>query len=175
MSDAVLGPQPKAPEFQLRETTWIVVLKVLMVWVMTLVALGVGAHAILTETAKAPHYVALGFGGIFLLVGFSPWTYRASLLIAADQGLLYLTTRDLKSSVCLPITRLLDARVESLRGGNGRAWGLELVIDFQGNDADLDQIAGRGEGVVHIANGGHKKAKLQACAERLMAEARQAG
>lgn len=170
MSAAILGEEPKNPEFQLREKAWMVALKVGVVWLMTFLALGIGAHAILNETAKAPHYIALGFGCLFLLVGLSPWPYRATLLVAVDSGFLYFPTRDLRQAICLPLSRLRQAEVKKLSNHKG-APSYFLVLDLGQDPADegLSDRQGATPGVVQISNGGHGPDALEACARRLSA------
>lgn len=170
MSAAVLGEEPKHPEFQLRETTWIMLVKIGVVWLMTFLALGIGAHAILTETAEVPHYIALGFGAIFFLVALSPWPYRRTLLVAVDAGFLYVMTRDLRSCACLPLSRLRLAEVKKLSNHQGApSWYLLLDVGLDANDEGLDTRHSETPGVIHIANGGHGRASLEACARQLSA------
>lgn len=169
MDAAIVGEKPQNPEFQLREQAWIVAFKIGVIWLMTFTALGIGAHGIVTETAQGPHYVALAFGGLFLLVGLSPWPYQASLLVAADSGLLYLPTRDQRACVCLPLSRLRSAEVKKLSNHNAApSWSLLLDLGQDPKDEGLEGIL-HSPGIVRVTNGGHGKDGLEAGAGRLLA------
>jgi hypothetical protein len=170
VSAAVPVDEPRRPEFELRETAWIVAFKIAAVWILTLVALGVGAHALLVGKAEAPHYVALAFGALFLFVGCTPWPYRKTLLVAADSGYLYLLARDQRSCLCLPLSRLEGASVEKIRSGQGGpAW--TLVLDLGSDPQDSELLTARLDqpGRLLIANGGHGQASLEACTRQLWA------
>ena len=170
MSAATIGEEPKNPEFQLREKPWMVALKIGVIWLLTFLALGIGVHAILTETAEVPHYFALAFGGLFLLVGFSPWPYRASLLVAVDSGYLYLPTRDRRATLCLPLSRLRQAEVKKVSNHQGSpSWTLLLDLGTDPPDAAIDDLASHSPGVVRVLNGGHGQAGLEAGARQLSA------
>lgn len=169
MSAASLVEEPKRPEFELRERAWIVALKIGIVWLLTLIALGAGAHALHNGEAQTPHYVALAFGALFLLVGLSPWPYRKTLLVAADSGFLYLLTRDQRSCLCLPLSRLRGGAVEKIQSGSqgGPAWTLVLDLGADSGDGDLVREREDRPGRVLIANGGHGQASLESCLNQL--------